>query len=428
MVECAPVVVALTHFCENHGPQVLMTTRREPKTALLEAVDLKAASEVSCDACAAFPSQTTRYLVSDCGAQDCVYLSSAAQADGGRSRLHTACLRNLSCEVSASGNFVLFDDDLSHVLSTSFSVRDADARGFRRSYGVMVAGGDRVSVVAAANRLAVVIKTMVMAIQKRAEQRFDANTKVEHLHRRRTETWCKPKNLSVIAGCDIYALVHAYFSRMLDEMLHAAQLMVPSVMGHKSVCHNEGFVSLHFMRHSVVKSELVILLTTLLSGETLEVISKTSEARHNFARCLHCLLPSEAASYLEQRAQTNKWLFWWQSKLSSRRPPKAQPRVHIDLDAAPHVREDEVVNQDAAEKSSLLVGKLSSVMTNDGLSDALVIMRARLVLKEFENLFRVLFLKKELVFGLVPPLLKLGTLKDDDVEILKAWANIYDLL
>uniref|UniRef100_A0A1I7X9Z2 UDENN FLCN/SMCR8-type domain-containing protein n=1 Tax=Heterorhabditis bacteriophora TaxID=37862 RepID=A0A1I7X9Z2_HETBA len=212
-------VIALCHFCENHGPRVMMTTqpmRSVPSassstylltgckeslyslpqlSANMEEVvlplfygdcspDVYEDPEERCDACSSFGNVNQPCLLSNDHANKTSYVSTQiALKERVLDRVKNACLRSLSCEISApqkvasmksnSGNtsamrigmahrrdtlevqeeieraveeadgHVIFGDaDNGYCFSLTFRLQDSKARGFLRLYSFIVVSND----------------------------------------------------------------------------------------------------------------------------------------------------------------------------------------------------------------------------------------------------------------------------------------------
>ncbi|XP_046432380.1 uncharacterized protein LOC124185547 [Neodiprion fabricii] len=148
-------VIALCTFCEMHGPQVVFTTQTYrncfdnesteklkfygPKDVLKKADSLqgKAQSE-GCEGCKSLGN--IKYLSNEHETRTSFLSAQCPLTQEIGSLLKDACIRSLSCEVHSGKEGICYfgDDHRGHVLSQTFTLKDAQTRGFRRWYSFIV--------------------------------------------------------------------------------------------------------------------------------------------------------------------------------------------------------------------------------------------------------------------------------------------------
>ncbi|KAK7868145.1 hypothetical protein R5R35_003021 [Gryllus longicercus] len=162
-------LVALCHFCELHGPSVLFTTqafhdnaelqvendgvfpgsKKELKKCYGNVDNLKTRIKFprlnSCEACQSLTADQLGFISNDHEGR-ISYLSTQEATEHDVSELlRQACFRSLSCEVSPGKEGPLYfgDDIRGHVLSYTFFLKDAQARGFHRWFSVVILMRDK---------------------------------------------------------------------------------------------------------------------------------------------------------------------------------------------------------------------------------------------------------------------------------------------
>lgn len=150
-------IIALCHFCDNHGPQTLFCTQAfkfVDKHHLSNDAHFgyhfhdalsssPRSSNSNCRACRGFDKPFEHYISYDDAAKLC-YISQSAPSDSEIFVLvRKACLRTLHCEVFEDP--IYFDDDKNvSVIGYEFRIKDSEGRGSQRSYAIVVIMKDRI--------------------------------------------------------------------------------------------------------------------------------------------------------------------------------------------------------------------------------------------------------------------------------------------
>ncbi|PAA74221.1 hypothetical protein BOX15_Mlig000131g3, partial [Macrostomum lignano] len=159
-------LVALTHFCEDHGPSVVMCTQAVRLSGLpvakggscLDGATISSAlpggpaslTSTKCPACRSMPPNTLAMYTADWQG-DLLLVSSQHPAAPNQlySQLRQACLRVHSCEVCPTGA-MYFGDDAGgggggggcHVFASPFQLDDVKARGLSSQFSVLALSRD----------------------------------------------------------------------------------------------------------------------------------------------------------------------------------------------------------------------------------------------------------------------------------------------
>ncbi|NP_001161542.1 folliculin-like protein [Saccoglossus kowalevskii] len=206
-------IIALCHFCEVHGPSVVLCTQpfhakvakdkvqhhcggddgtenlsgdwffnkdRRPKSSLSSTSAERPPTPTSktsdsCEACRSFVPGQSNFISKDTDAA-INYMSSQYPE---HSRLYSivrqACLRSLSCEVCPGREGpIYFGDERMNVLSHTFFMKDSQARGLQRWYSVIVVMMDRIYLLNSWPFLVQNIRQLLDELQSKAEKVYKA--------------------------------------------------------------------------------------------------------------------------------------------------------------------------------------------------------------------------------------------------------------
>ncbi|KAJ9591168.1 hypothetical protein L9F63_002285 [Diploptera punctata] len=157
-------VISLCHFCELHGPSVLFVTQafhepdcppaqpdvREPKSCYGNATERLLHRETTnssapCEACLSFSPIHRGFLSNDHEGRISYLSTQQATQHDVSTLVRQACTRSLSCEVSPGKEGPIFfgDEVRGQVLSYTFFLKDAQARGYQRWFSITVLMKDK---------------------------------------------------------------------------------------------------------------------------------------------------------------------------------------------------------------------------------------------------------------------------------------------
>ncbi|KAJ8925040.1 hypothetical protein NQ315_001211 [Exocentrus adspersus] len=137
------VVIAMGHFCEIHGPCVVMCTDRAQELPETPPVSLDVPV---CDACESVDLDT----VYTCQDEKSYYVTTRTSLSDSMARLlREAVTRSLSVEVVTQedkdeGTMYFGDNTKGHYISHLFTIKDSLSRGFKRKYCIVVRGQHQV--------------------------------------------------------------------------------------------------------------------------------------------------------------------------------------------------------------------------------------------------------------------------------------------
>ncbi|XP_063243550.1 folliculin [Bacillus rossius redtenbacheri] len=186
-------VIGLCHFCELHGPSVLFCTQSFHDIEILSSFDLVPKknfygdetflntnseqfdnTKPVCETCDSFCCHLRGFISND--HKNRISFVSAKQAVQGDVAflLRQACFRSLSCEVTpAKEGAVFFGDDRGYVLSHTFSLKDAEARGFKRWFSIIMVMKDKYFLLSCWPFLVRNMRDMISELQRIASEVYD---------------------------------------------------------------------------------------------------------------------------------------------------------------------------------------------------------------------------------------------------------------
>lgn len=233
-------VVSLCHFCEIHGPSVLLSTQPCRSLEQLKKTNqafygpresLQPSSFSSTSGCDACQSVSSNIYVSSDHSADTSYISSQYPWQPETDKLvRQACTRSLSCEVCPGKEGVLvFSDDVgqgtsqgSSVLSYTFLICDSLARGFHRWFSIIVLTRDRLLLLNWWPFLEKNISIFVSELQRAASKVYETEQNT-HPQRalRLSSAFCADKSsrsLPELTGLpQVFAQLHLWFAWLLQN-------------------------------------------------------------------------------------------------------------------------------------------------------------------------------------------------------------------
>ncbi|XP_050506567.1 uncharacterized protein LOC126884606 [Diabrotica virgifera virgifera] len=206
------VIIAMGHFCDTHGPCVILCTEafdKIPEKPSCLKVPI-------CSACESIKLDTV-YACEDERKQ---YITSRTSFDSKTSHLlKDAILRSLSIEMvlqdgKTSGTMYFGDNTRGHIIAHVFSVKDSFSRGFKRKYCIIVLGKQQISLLSHYDFIENNLKKISEGIQQKAD-------KLNTTERSSTNNMEKVlRSLPELIGeSAIYAQLHMWFVFLLRSKI-----------------------------------------------------------------------------------------------------------------------------------------------------------------------------------------------------------------
>ncbi|KAL6430538.1 hypothetical protein ACFW04_007850 [Cataglyphis niger] len=181
--------IALCTFCEMHGPKVIFTTQtyRNYDTQNIEKLKFYGPKEVlrqshnsledvqdECEGCQSIGN--VKYLSNEHETRTSFLSAQQSLMQDIGNLLKHACVRSLSCEVHPGKEGVCYfgDEYRGHVLSHTFTLKDAQARGFRRWCSFIVFMRDKQFLLNMWPFLIDNLKEVIKELQDFAEKKYNA--------------------------------------------------------------------------------------------------------------------------------------------------------------------------------------------------------------------------------------------------------------
>jgi hypothetical protein len=209
-------IVGLGHFCETHGPCVILATQRckeEPQQYPhnLTVPWCESCQSIDLDQSLVSKDESTCYVTTRTPLQqDLAFL------------LKQAAVRSLSCEeTSKEGGTMYFgDNERGHVLSHTFALQDSLARGFHRKYSILILMRDKIHLLNCWPVLTKNIKEISSDLQSKAAE-VNGVEQIQCPQRAVRQAQGSPNNpsrsLSQLTGEPaVFAHLHMWFTWLLS--------------------------------------------------------------------------------------------------------------------------------------------------------------------------------------------------------------------
>ena len=310
-------IVALCHFCEVHGPSVIMVTMvsqrsvlelskeggSPDKTRLLGRENLNGKS-AGCERCWSLKTNNNLIISVDNPSQQ-NFLSSQTVLDRDlEQRLHNAVIRAISCEVSVrrEGPMIFSDPSVSTVFANNFFLKDSKARGFQRYYSIIIMSREREYLITnldiIENKVSQIIEDIKTMSRKTFENEAHGSQEQSKSQDGRRRSMAALRNLREIVGDEnIYETVHKQFvvllqslQKVLKEKVLSGQVMKSSVTFPKA-----SLDTIIQMKSKLGGQDFRILLHHILSGKTLQVKSEERSLSRKIGDSLCMFLPNNLA-------------------------------------------------------------------------------------------------------------------------------------
>ncbi|KAB0793146.1 hypothetical protein PPYR_12766 [Photinus pyralis] len=210
-------ILALCHFCETHGPCVILCTQRSKGEPLQTPHTL---TVTWCEACQSI--DLSQALVSRDDKTTYVTTRTPQQQDLAF-LLKQAAVRSLSCEEETSkegGTLYFGDNERGHVISHTFTLRDSLARGFYRKYSIIMLMKDKIHLLNSWPMLVKNMKEVVKELQTQADAvngEEQAQRPQRALRQAQGLSRNSARSLSQLTGRPaVFGHIHLWFTWMLS--------------------------------------------------------------------------------------------------------------------------------------------------------------------------------------------------------------------
>ncbi|KAI9565706.1 hypothetical protein GHT06_009498 [Daphnia sinensis] len=166
-------VIAICHFCEHHGPNVIFHTRLGAESESPANKLSSSSTSISCGACNPFGNEHPGFTSKEPTSGKCTISSNRYTSEIVKNKLQQACFRSLSSEVSPSKEGPIFFSDSGieiHVISHTFFLKDSSARGFQRWFSVIALTSESTVLLKMWNTLVPEMKDIIEDLQQMAAE------------------------------------------------------------------------------------------------------------------------------------------------------------------------------------------------------------------------------------------------------------------
>jgi len=309
-------IVALCHFCEVHGPSVIMVTTVNQRSSLesskeqyqdiprlLGRENLNGKS-AGCERCWSLKTNDNLIISIDNSGHQTFLSSQTVLEKDLEQRLKNAVIRAISCEVSVKreGPILFSDPSVSTVFANNFFLKDSKARGFQRYYSILIMSREREYLIAnldiIENKVSQIIENIKTMSRKTFDNEADGSKDQSKSKDGRRRSMAALRNLREIVGDEnIYKTVHKQFvmllqslQKVLKEKVLSGQVMKSSVTFTKA-----SLDTVIQMKNKLGVQHFKILLHYILSGKTLQVKSEERSLSRKIGDSLCMFLPNNLA-------------------------------------------------------------------------------------------------------------------------------------
>ncbi|XP_063702349.1 folliculin [Culicoides brevitarsis] len=295
-------VIALNHFCESHGPNVVFTTTTLRETNLNEISFKNVLFERhNCPSCNSIGLETG-YNSSDAETNTKFFSSQHPVLPDTVNVLKVAATRSLSCETSynKNGGFVFFGDASGHILSHTFHLADSNARGLFKLYSITILMKDKTFLLNTEPFLSQHLEEISKELQGYADKIYEkeqseSSQRATRLNAGRITSNTKRSLMDLTGKTHIYGMLHQNFAwllwagaRYLSESITLGTPSAPPWLGKET---EEGFTMVQLDKEDFLLKQLGKLTT---KEQILEEISSPrqiyQETTENFPLIIFSLL------------------------------------------------------------------------------------------------------------------------------------------
>lgn len=218
-------IIGLGHFCETHGPCVILSTQR-----YAEEPQQKPHSLIVpwCEACQSLQVDQA-FLSRD--SKQCYVTTRTPLLQADAFLLRQATVRSLSCELEGTRYFG--DNERGHVYTQPFNVHDTLARGFQRKYCILVLMKDKLTLLNSWSMMSKQIDDIITYITSCSEvvnQREQVEKSQKSQRQAEGSPSCVLRSLTHLTKPGIYAHLHLWFTWILGCPLAVEVPRKPATM------------------------------------------------------------------------------------------------------------------------------------------------------------------------------------------------------
>ena len=310
-------IVALCHFCEVHGPSVVMVTQSIQDTigdipnsnSFYEQIKNSSLQRNSgkitgCERCWSLKNNQNLILSKDEEGKHSFVSSQTVLKNDIEILLKNAVNRAISCEVSVKreGPLIFSNPSVSTVFANNFFLKDSRARGFQRYYSVLLLTKEREHLISNLKLIESSTSQLIDHIKSMSKTTFESEaTEVKDkvgnhdvFQRRRGSTIALRNLRDIVGDQNIFKIIHQQFVAMLQSMEKVLKEKVLSgqVMKSSVTFHKPSLNTILDMKQQLGSVGFKILLHHILSGKTLQIKSRERNISRQIGDSLCLFLPN----------------------------------------------------------------------------------------------------------------------------------------
>jgi len=331
-----PGLIALCHFCEFHGPSVIMITQSirdcqipsadhlngSAKTEMVHVSDPKMygcqklfsddqikRDKGGCEGCWSVGCHDNFIISNDHEGKRTFASSQSVINPELLNLIRHAVIRSISCEISTNreGPIIFSDPTVSTVLANNFFLKDSRARGFQRYYSIIVVTREREHLISNWHQINKAVSEIIEPLKNMSNDKYVLETKTlmdlkekcdslraNTFNRRRGSAKAARNLKDLTMDPNVYETIHGQFvtiltsfEKRLKEKVLSGQPMKSSVIFPKAPLE-----TLLKILTQIGLPNFKILLYHLLSGKTLQIKSKLRHLSRKVGDSLCILLPN----------------------------------------------------------------------------------------------------------------------------------------
>lgn len=224
----ANYMVALTHFCELHGPSTIMCSQVSPVGSLDQHLLASTSKLQPCASCRLIlPNGAVNLSTKHPNLSRSVYISTHYPSSQKRYTLLTKLvMKALSVEMTSELSRPVFYGDVvnGYCITKMFKVRDLNARGGERKYALMVVADSEPAILQNWDIVGLYLNELISLVQAKVEvcreslHRLDLKNGVDN-ERYLRRSMVKPKSLVELTDDDeVFVKIHLWAVELLREI------------------------------------------------------------------------------------------------------------------------------------------------------------------------------------------------------------------
>lgn len=314
-------IVALCHFCEVHGPSVVMVTQsvqdisedtisdKSSSNVLYEQIknnglQRNSSRSSGCERCWSLKNKQNIILSKDEEGKHSYVSSQTVLKSDIEVLLKNAVNRAISCEVSVKreGPLIFSNPSVSTVFANNFFLKDSRARGFQRYYSVLLLTKEREHLISNLKLIESSTSQLIDNIKSMSKTTFESEaTEVKDkvgsydvFQRRRGSTIALRNLRDIVGDQNIFQKIHKQFTVMLQslEKVLKEKVLSGQVMKSSVTFHKPSLNTILDMKQQLGGFGFKILLHHILSGKTLQIKSRERNISRQIGDSLCLFLPN----------------------------------------------------------------------------------------------------------------------------------------